>query len=232
MKKDRGQFIILAAIALITTILVIAATATSSGLRIRSSQELSTSIPLLNAIDDSRRALTVALSYASWIFNASGYDRALANNTSHTYLLGWTNNFSELHGGRGINTYISSRVDFQWWSNGTVWWSNSSGLLIVNAFSSGVPELKADLVVGVILSNLSIVDNLGFNITALDAYRNVGISIRLVSLKVDNATVSSWSYQYFGSGLNGFYNNTITSTSILEAYFEYNGILVRVYRIP
>ena len=231
MKKDRGQFIILAAIALITAILVVAATATNSGFRIRQSQEFLVSIPLMNALDDGYRALIVALSRASWTYNTSSYDYVVANNTAYLYLLNWTKNFSEAHGGRGVNAYITSDVDFQWWSNGTMWWSNSSGLLIVNAPSLGIPQFRINLVAGLILSNLNIVDNVGFNITAFDAYRDIGVSVRLISLKINGSSISSWSYQYFGSGINGYYINfPITSNSELEAYFEYNGILVRVHK--
>lgn len=231
MKKSRGQFVILAAIALITAILVVAATATNSGIRIRRSQEFLVSIPIMNAIDDSYRALIVALSYASWTYNDSSYNYIVANNTAYLYLLSWTKNFSEAHGGRGVNAFITSSADFQWF-NGSVWWSSSSGLLIINAPSAGVPELRINLAVGVILFDLNVIDNLGFNITAFDVYRGVGVPVRLISLKINGFPVSSWNYQYFGSGLNGYYNNTITSTSILEAYFEYNGILVRVYKVP
>ena len=230
MKKDRGQFIILAAIALITAILVVAATATNSGFRIRQSQEFLVSIPLMNALDDGYRALIVALSRASWTYNASSYDYVVANNTAYLYLLDWTKNFSEAHGGRGVNAYITSDVDFQW-SDGTIWWSNSSGLLIVNAPSAGIPELRVNLAAGVILFDLTLINN-GFNITAFDLYRNVGVSVRLISLKINDSPVISWDYQYFGFGLNGYYNiNIPPPISKIEAYFEYNGILVRVIRI-
>lgn len=226
--NEKGQFIILAAISLITAILVIAAIATNSGIRIRSSQEFFMPIPIINAVNDGGRILTVALARASWIYNETGLNFEVANNTAYSSLLGWINNFTEAHGGRGVSVYIMADLDFNW--NGTAsWWSNSTGLLIIYAPSIGFPELRLNLAIGIILSNLNVVDGVGFNVTAIDVHRNVGVPIKLVSLKVDGTPIITWDYRYFGLGVNGYYFSSINPVSKIEAYFEFQGILVRLY---
>ncbi len=243
--NKRGQLVILASVSLMIAIIAMAAIVTAGDLRIRRSQEVSFPVSILNAVDDAPRALTAALSLASEVYMNTG-DLDEANETASAYLSSWIENFTAAYSGKGVVAYFTYNIDFQWDDPEPPWLSIITANLTVKAEPLGFYTLKLNYTIGLLVVNpsLSVNENgiiEAFNVTVIDASKNMGVPVSIIKMDIIRKPtgeglgppIKQLYYYYYGSGINGFGDFTPRAQGIkidkIYAYLKYNGIIVGVY---
>ena len=229
--KGKGQFLILTSIMMTTAILILIAMVTNSNIRILNSQKITVPLPLINAVEDFPRALKVSLKLSSISYNSSNYNLSYANSTAYTFINNWMDNFTYIHGGRGVSVYINYfNVSFQW-NSSNYWWSNATCSIIIDGKPAGFSEINKIIRYGIIITDLVKLDN-QINVTAYMFNSEIPVKLKVLQVKVNGSTVNNWIQYYYGLGVNGVEidNISLNNASSIEILFEFQGILIKVHR--
>lgn len=237
-----GQFTILSSMAFITVILMVSAFIAISNLRVMMVDEPHLN-PVSNILQDAPKALTVSLIRATQTCYNTFLDNGdlenaieVAEQEALTFLEYWSKNVTEAFIGRGLQAHFNIQLDFQWdESEENQWYSLINGRLKINASAIGYSLKEFSLMLGLKITYIEVEDgkNVKITVTAIYLNKNVGVPVNLKRLEIDGRYIHIIKdHNYYGNGLNEFIvrkPRKIGEIDIIEAYFEYNGIIVRVY---